>query len=184
MSLTVYRDDSAWIAHGVIVKSIQRAEANFLRMGEKLYEVVLFKYYKTLGYSSFGAYCASIGISKSFGYGLAQIHELFVLRAECPPAGLLEIGTSKLALLAPRVDSGDIDIEDEETLESWLFAAETLSRSDLITDLKAAYGDDAGDTVPWRRKAALWKALAKKYYRFYRKGDRKWLQQRKSSRNE
>jgi len=171
VSVVIYHDDAAYICHEAIVNAKRQAEENFLRMGEKLYEVILFKYYRQLGYRSFPAYCASIDISRSMGYTLAQIHETFVLRANRPAVGLLEVGSSKLALLAARVESGDIDTHDDEQVEGWLNTAEVLARSDLITELRAAFGDETGDTVNWHRKAHLWKAVAKKYYR-------RWLERR------
>jgi hypothetical protein len=173
--LTVYRShgQDAFIANAIIVESFKQAAVNFLRAGEKLYEVIVLRHYKTLGYSSFRAYCASVGISRSFGYQLADIHEWYVLRAECPPAVLSEIPQSNLAVMVPCLKDGSIDIADEEQLAGWMYAMSTLPRSDLITEKRMNFGDELTDAaVPWRRKAALWKAIAKKYYR---KDRRKWL---------
>lgn len=158
--------DDAFVADMVIRAAIREAEASFLRMGEKLYEVIILKHYRTLGYTSFGSYCADIGISRSFAYQLADTHEKFVLRAQCPTVVLLGVGVRKLGLLLPLLESGDLDYGDE--LYEWLFNLSVLTTSDAITKKRRIFGDETGVTVPWQRKALLWKAIAKKYYRRYR----------------
>ena len=160
----LYND--ALVADAVIRGAIRDAEMSFLRMGEKLYEVIILKYYRTLGYSSFASYCADIGVSRSFAYQLADTHEKFVIRAECPTVVLLEAGVRKLSLLLPLLGTGELDYGDD--LDEWVYKMAVLSTSDAITEKRRVFGDDTDGAVPWQRKALLWKLIAKKYFRYYR----------------
>ena len=168
MTVTVYRDDSPWRVDQQIRSLKREGQESALHMGEKLYEMVLFKHYLALGHSSFESYCGDIGISRSTGYKAAAIHEIFVLRHECPFERLLEAGSNSLGLLAAQVNNENIT--NPEDLDGWLWTAETNSNSDFRKELKAAFGPDVPDNLDYRRFARVWKFAAKKWRNYALKG--------------
>jgi hypothetical protein len=168
-AVTVYRDDTPWRVDQQ-VRALKRAgQESALHMGEKLYEVVLFKHYRALGHPSFESYCGDIGISRSLGYKLAAIHEIFVLRFQCPFDRLLAAESNKLGLLVAQVNNENIT--DPEDLDGWLWTAETNSNSDFRKELKAAFGSDAPDFLDYRQRARAWKRIAQIYYHEWRENN-------------
>lgn len=168
MTITVYRDDTPWRIDQQIRSLKRDAGESLLHMGEKLYEVVLFKHYRALGHSSFESYCGDIGISRSTGYKAAAIHEIFVLKYQCPFERLLEAGPNSLGLLVAQVNNENIT--DPEDVDGWVWSAETNSNSDFRKELKAAFGPDVPDNLDYRRFARVWKIAAKKWRDYALKG--------------
>ena len=127
----------------VIDKTIEQAEknhqdfleakfgvvANYLKAGEFLNDNLAHAYFKVLGYDSFEEYLGTpdVAMGRSKAYGLIQIYKTFVEKLGVPGADLLEIGTSKLLLIAPVVESD----KDE-----WIAKAKHLSKSDLKAELQ------------------------------------------------
>lgn len=88
-------------------------------------------------YETFGEYIASVGLDRSTVYRCIQVYEKFVEEYGLGTKQLAEIGYSKLCDIVPVVDD---DNKDE-----WLAKAGSLSRSDLIEEIKAEKGGEAGE---------------------------------------
>jgi len=148
--------DDAHARHLRIVALRRDAERTFLDLGAELYEFHKSRGWAALGYRSFNSYLGDpdVDLTRSIAYATIQIHAKFVAELDCPTDGLIDAGMSKLALLAPVVDEGNVD--------DWLADASTLSR----TDLRQKIAVDCGANVlpvRYRDWARAWKRAAKKW---------------------
>ncbi len=104
----------------------------FLNLGKLCKEVKEDRIYTGLGYETFEEYLASVGLSRASVYRFIQIYERFVLGWGVAPDRLAPIGWSKLGDILP--------VSTEENREEWLSKAESLTRSDLITEIRGETG--------------------------------------------
>ena len=153
--------ESAYERHRRIVELRDTLERNALELGEALYWFEREKQYRQLGYDSFNAYLADpdVNIGRSTAFKFKRVYALFVLRLECPAAGLLEAGADKLEVIAPHVDSENVD--------EWVATAAALSRSDLRQEVAVAFGVDKAAPFnatrwrwAWKRSAKVWRKRA------------------------
>jgi hypothetical protein len=79
---------------------------------------------------TFGEYLGSVGLDKSTVYRCIQLYEKFVEHYGLETKRLAQIGYSKLCDIVP--------IVDDKTCSDWVQKAESLSRSDLIIEIKGA----------------------------------------------
>jgi len=112
-------------------------------------------YYKLLGWETFDEYLADpqIAAKRSTVYNLIHQYELYVQKLKIPTERLIEIGTRRLQLIAPLVESNP---------EEWLGKAKELSRSDLATEVGKVRG--TGRTRPIEinlDKCKTWKEYVK-----------------------
>ena len=105
-------------------------ETIFLELGRELYEFERDRCYKALDFDSFNSYLASSGvdISTRTAYRLKAVYKKYVLDLGLAPLSLVAAGYTKLSMIAPQVDSSNA--------ADWLAKAETLSRADIIRELK------------------------------------------------
>ena len=105
-------------------------ETIFLELGRELFEFERDKCYQTLNYHSFNSYLASSGvdISPRTAYRLKAVYKKYVLEMELEPLTLVTAGYTKLSMIAEQVD--------ENNVSEWIAKAETLSRADIIRELK------------------------------------------------
>jgi hypothetical protein len=124
-----------------ILRAKYNVVANYLALG------LLFKenrdggLFKLLGYDSFEDFIGSpeVAFSRSKAYLLIHIRELYKDKLGIDDKTLLEIGNSKLALIAPVVESDK---------EGWLTKARELSKSDLRIELGREPGKQLSPPAP------------------------------------
>jgi hypothetical protein len=107
-------------------------EGAFFCLGGFLKEMRDGKYYKVLGFDYFKDYLEQPerGIKHATAYKLIGVFELYT-KLGIEERKLLPIGITKLDAIAPVV---------EKDIPGWLAKAETLSKSDLINEVRAARG--------------------------------------------
>ena len=123
-------DNTAWDRHTRILAIKQYIEELGLQMGKELYFFQKERDYLKLDYSSFESYLGSpeLAISRRTAYRLIRVYRRWVVELGYTPEQLTEAGTTKLDMLAAHVD--------DENKHKCLTMAETLSRSDLMAELK------------------------------------------------
>lgn len=107
--------------------------ANFLTLGRLFKENRDLSFYKLLGHDSFEDFLGDVSFSRAKVYGLIQVYELYVEKLGVPERDILEVGTSKLLMLASVVESAP---------EDWIAKGKALSKSDLRVEIT---GQAAGD---------------------------------------
>ena len=122
--------DDAHKRHSTIVQLRGMGEMIFLKLGKELYEFENDRCYTTLGYASFNSYLADpdVDISPRTAYRLKAVYKKYILEMSLPPEAVASIGYTKLSMIAPQVDKDNVD--------EWIAKAETLSRADIIKELK------------------------------------------------
>ena len=110
-------------------------QANFLVLAKLLKDNRDKSLWKLLHHDSFEEFLGdpALGFSRSRAYGLIQLYEKFVEKLGIPAADIIEIGNSKLLMIAGRVD---------ENVEEWIAKAKHLSKSDLRLEID---GQGPGD---------------------------------------
>ena len=91
--------------------------------------------WKVLGYESFAAFLGDpeITMKRSTAYNLILIYEVYQEKMGLPVERLKKIGTRKLQIILPMVQTDP---------DHWLSEAESLSKSDLINTVKEAQGKE------------------------------------------
>ena len=122
--------DAAHKRHLHLVDLRNMGETIFLELGKELFEFERDRCYTTLNYHSFNSYLASSGvdISPRTAYRLKSVYKKYVLEMELEPMTLVAAGYTKLSMIAEQVDENNVD--------EWIAKAETLSRADIIRELK------------------------------------------------
>lgn len=111
---------------------------NFLELGFLYRENKIEKYYKTLGYDSFYAFLgdAEAGFGKTAVNFFIRAYERYIMKLNIPQERLIGCGWGKLQIIEPVVSH----IQDKDGVDEWLGKAESLSESDLITEVREAQG--------------------------------------------
>jgi hypothetical protein len=106
-------------------------QANFLVLAKLLKDNRDKSLWKLLHHDSFEAFLGdpALGFSRSRAYGLIQLYEKFVDKLHISPEEIIEIGNSKLLMIAGRV---------EENVDEWMSKAKHLSKSDLRLEIDGA----------------------------------------------
>jgi hypothetical protein len=153
---------AAFECHRRIVEKRAEAEQTMLELAAALYDMKRNRYYRQMGHPTMESYIADpeVGMSRSLVYRLLQVHEKFVLELESPPDRLLDAGHHKLSIIAPHVTPENQDDLLELT---------ALSITDMNDMLQQMGYKPKPYPVDYRRMAWLWKQLARKYYRKYKK---------------
>lgn len=121
---------TAHARHTRLVELRNLGETIFLELGRELFEFERDRCYTILNYHSFNSYLASSGvdISPRTAYRLKAVYKKYVLDLDLPPLSLVAAGYTKLSMIAEQVDSDNVS--------EWIAKAETLSRADIIRELK------------------------------------------------
>jgi len=108
--------------------------ANFLKMAQLLVQMREEKLYRALDFDTFESYLGSLGAegNRSWLYKLIRSYELFSEKLQIPNSRLIEIGPSKLDVIAPVVTA--------ENQAEWLDKAAALSKSDIIQEVRSFRG--------------------------------------------
>ena len=122
--------NAAHTRHLRLVELRNMGETIFLELGRELFEFERDKCYQALDYTSFNSYLASSGvdISTRTAYRLKAVYKKYVLDMGLEPLSLVAAGYTKLSMIAPQVSS--------DNAAEWLAKAETLSRADIIRELR------------------------------------------------
>jgi len=122
--------NDAHARHLRLVDLRNMGETIFLELGRELFEFERDKCYQVLGYASFNSYLADpdIDISPRTAYRLKSVYKKYILDLALPPATLVGAGYTKLSMISSQVD--------EDNVDAWLVKAGTLSRADIIKELK------------------------------------------------
>ena len=122
--------NDAHARHRRIVELRDMGETIFLQLGKELYEFEKHRDYAALGYASFNSYLADpdVDISPRTAYRLKAVYSKYILEMSLPPEAVAGIGYTKLSMISSQVTS--------DNAEEWLVKAGTLSRSDIIRELK------------------------------------------------
>lgn len=142
-------DDTARAAHVNREKIIvlkQDIGIRFLMLAHLLKTNRDLSLYKFLDYDTFEEFLGDpdVSMKRSKAYGLIRQYELFVEKLGYSEEVLAGIGTSKLRVIIPVVESDP---------EEWIGKAKALSKSDLITEVRAAQGRDVN--IPGQETATL-----------------------------
>ncbi len=113
--------------------------ANFLVMAKLLVQMREERLYKALDYPSFESYLGSLGAegNRAWLYKLIRAWEVFSKKMEVPDKTLIEIGPSKLDVIAPLAPAMMLE---EHHKAAWLTKAIVLSKSDLINEVRECQG--------------------------------------------
>ncbi len=129
MNIVKQSTSPAQEAHANILKLRYGLGMAFLALGEQCKEILEGKLYLELGSETFGEYLATVGLDRSTVYRCIDIFETFIVKYGIEQENLAQIGYSKLADITPHVN--------DENYAEWISKAESLSRSDLIEELRA-----------------------------------------------
>jgi hypothetical protein len=118
-----------------IIVCHRETQKNFLRLGSLFKECRDKQYWKVLGYDSFAAFIGDpeIALKRSTVANMIHIYELYAERLSIRIDELSRIGSRKLQIIAPVVETDP---------ERWLAEAETSSKSDLINSVRAEQGKE------------------------------------------
>lgn len=121
--------EKAYLINEEIRGLIQNVRSSYIYLAELLYKVKIEELWKYLSYESFWAYVGSPEISLKRGtvYKLLGIYEKFVLEEKVSHDRLIGIDYNKLDMIKDKVDGN---------AEEWILKAESLSRSDLLGEIK------------------------------------------------
>jgi len=125
-----------------IVACNYNVRANFLKMAELLVKMRDEKLYRALDHLTFESYLGTLGAegNRAWLYKLIRAWETFSKRLGVPDAQLIEIGPSKLDIIAPVVNAANKD--------EWLDGAAVLSKSDLIAEVRQVQGKPPLTSLP------------------------------------
>lgn len=108
------------------ILALKRATAiNFLDFGKTFARIRDEKLYEAMSCETFEEYLGSpeVAFDRSTVFAFMKIHKIFIEQHKTPPAQLVDVHWSKLAMIAPVVD--------DNNYKDMLDKAETLSRSEL-----------------------------------------------------
>jgi hypothetical protein len=122
--------DEAYQIDKEIRKLKKMVEASGLVMGKLLYEINEKALYHQLGYSTFEEYIADpeIAFSRATAYNLKKIYKQWMVDYGYELEELEDIGYERL------LEAGKV--ATKENKEEWLHKAKTLSRSDLLLEVR------------------------------------------------
>ncbi len=131
----IIKSDDAHKNRELILAYHQETQRNFLTLGELFKECRDKKYWKDLGYESFAAFIGDpeIALKRSTVANMIHIYELYAEKLSIQIDELKKIGSRKLQIIAPVVETDP---------ERWLGEAETSSKSDLINSVRAEQGKE------------------------------------------
>lgn len=131
--------DRAYMFYVEIQARKAEVAKNFLELGRLFKLVKEKKYYKLLEHDTFESFLGSpeISFQRSTVYNLIHIYELYVEKLNISTEFLAMIGHGKLQVIASVV---------QKDPEDWIYKAKELSKSDLISEVKASRG--VPDEIP------------------------------------
>jgi hypothetical protein len=130
-----------------IIKHRDEVQAQFLMLGALLQDCRDKLYWKQLGYETFGAFLGDpeITLKRSTAYNLINIYHKYSEQMGVPSTTLAKIGTRKLQIISPVVETDP---------ERWLGEAENLSKSDLINMVRVEQGKGEVYFTPEKKEAS------------------------------
>lgn len=130
-----------------IIELKKLASESFILMGEALYNNRKERLYEALGHESFESFLGDpeISISRSTAFDLMKAYEFFILTHKLDIKTLVEVGVSKVAMLLR------LDLDSKAQVEDWVEKARTLSKSDLIDEIK----EHQGKTVTHKKSTKI-----------------------------
>lgn len=131
----IIKSDDAHKNRELILTYHQETQRNFLKLGSLFKECRDKKYWRDLGYESFAAFIGDpeIALKRSTVANMIHIYELYAEKLSIQIDELKKIGSRKLQIIAPVVETDP---------ERWLGEAETSSKSDLINSVRAEQGKE------------------------------------------
>lgn len=126
-------EETAHILDQQIVQANYNIRANFIALARLLCQMRDEKLYLVLGHPSFNSYLADVGVEmdRSWAYRLIRAWEKFSVGLGVPDRKLIEVGPTKLDIIAPVVNEGNKD--------EWLDKS-VLSKGDLISEVRSSQG--------------------------------------------
>lgn len=142
--------DHAWRVHCQVIEARQRVERSFLELARLVREVRDQRLYRVLGYDTFEAWLVApeINLSRTVGYRLIAALEA-VERHQIPEPLAVEIGVSRLELIAPALES--VPASEREIV---LHDAKELSYRDLRARVRERRGEDTSELALLRQQVA------------------------------
>ena len=118
-----------------IIKHRDEIQFRFLVLGGLLQDCRDKLYWQRLGYESFAAFLGDpdITLKRSTAYNLINIYHKYSEGMGLPTERLAKIGSRRLQIILPVVETDP---------DKWLGAAESMSKSDLINEVRAEKGKE------------------------------------------
>lgn len=143
MSEIVKAGTDFFTIHKRIIALKEQGVMVYLELGAYLSIIKQNKFYETLGYDTFWEYIGTpeLGFRRDTAYRMMKIYEKFCVELALDPGQVKEINWTKLRDIIPVVN--------KENSEEWLEKARTLSRSDLITEVREVKESEGDHECEW-----------------------------------
>jgi hypothetical protein len=125
---------AAYQLNEAILQCNMDIRGSFLHMAALLVQMREERLYRALDYDTFESYLGSLGAegNRSWLYKLIRSYELFSQKLQIPNNRLIEVGPSKLDVIA--------SVVNEDNKDEWLDKAAALSKSDIILEVRSFQG--------------------------------------------
>ena len=114
------KPDIAFKLHSEIVAFGRQAQAEFLEMAKRLWQMKEQKLFRQLEYKSFNSYLldAELPFAPTLGHGLVKTYQALVVKSKIKPERIAGIGQAKATMIARAIERGVTTDMDELMAEA------------------------------------------------------------------